>query len=146
MIDNDGVFPDPEPDHRHLRRRRVLLAEPSLGSRRLLGAQLEREGLEVVAVQDGLEALDALLELAPGEPEYPDLLVVGSRMAGLGGVDVLEALRLADARTPVIVLATSADRAVRRRVLDLGCAVLLEGTVDAVEVASWASRLLSALA
>jgi CheY-like chemotaxis protein len=144
MIDIDGPSPEIEAAHRQQRHRRVLLAETSLRARRLLACGLERDGFEVIAVKDGLEALEALEAFgAPGELDYPDLLVVGLRMAGLGGVAVLEALRLADARTPVLVVSGSADRAAQRRVRDLGCAALFEGMLDADAVRAAALKLMT---
>lgn len=87
-----------------------------------------------------------MLEAAggPGEPDYPDLFVVARRMSGLGGLEVLEALRFADSRTPVIVLAETpdSDSVARRRVLSARGAVLFEGVIEPHVVSTCARSLL----
>lgn len=143
MVDTIEPLSAPEPGHRLLGRPRVLVAEPSPWRCGWLAAAIfERDGFVVDAVQDGLQALYALDP--PGDVDDPDLLVVALRTPGLGGVDVLEGLRFGDPRTPVLVLAASAERSIPcRRVLDLGCAAIVEGATDPATIRAVAPTLLA---
>lgn len=67
---------------------RVLLAEDDGPLRELLADYLELQGLEVVAVASGA---DALRELGGGHP--PDLVVLDLKMPGIGGEEVLRRMK-----------------------------------------------------
>jgi CheY-like chemotaxis protein len=92
------------------RRCLILAAEDEPNIRRLISVQLSRSGHEVVAVEDGLLALEAAGRL------LPDLIILDVMMPGLNGFEVLERLK-ADPRTasiPVVMLtAKSGDDHIR---------------------------------
>jgi two-component system cell cycle response regulator len=67
---------------------RVLIADDEPVARRLLRAQLEKAGHDVVAAEDGAQALAALTG-----PDAPRLAVLDWNMPGLDGVDVCRKLR-----------------------------------------------------
>jgi DNA-binding response OmpR family regulator len=87
---------------------RVLVAEIDTDLRNLVVFKLEQSGYEVVAANDGREALSA----ARAQP--PDLAVLDSYMPGMSGLEVCRQLRSDQAlcSTPVILLtAVAPDRA-----------------------------------
>lgn len=83
---------------------RILLVEddPQVGD--LVKRFLEKEGLQVVWVRTGREALDQ----AQGTPG-PDLVVLDRGLPDLEGLEVLKALRDLDPLLPVLLLTGRAD-------------------------------------
>ena len=94
----------------HGRRCLIVAAEDEPNIRRLITVHLSRSGHEVVAVEDGLQALEAVGRL------QPDLVILDVMMPGLDGFQVLERLK-ADPRIaaiPVVMLtAKSGDDHIR---------------------------------
>jgi DNA-binding response OmpR family regulator len=87
---------------------RVLVAEIDTDLRNLVVFKLEQSGYEVVAANDGREALSAARALPP------DLAVLDSYLPGMSGLEVCRQLRSDQALrgTPVILLtAVPPDRA-----------------------------------
>ncbi len=80
------------PDLPDLAGRRVLIADDSATNRTLLQAMLERMGAECETARDGIEALNWLAR------ERFDLALVDIEMPVLGGLEVLRAERLRQAR------------------------------------------------
>jgi two-component system phosphate regulon response regulator PhoB len=88
--------------------RRVLFADDDSGMRAIVLMNLEAEGFEVTAVEDGDEAL------REAERMLPDLIVLDVMMPGRDGFEVLRTLKNgpATAAIPVVMLtakATDAD-------------------------------------
>jgi two-component system, OmpR family, KDP operon response regulator KdpE len=92
---------------------RVLVVDDEHGIRVYVGANLRRQGYDVLTAANGHEALDVARQTAP------DLLVLDLAMPGLDGYGVLERLRRWS-QAPVIVLSAHADQADKVRALDLG--------------------------
>ena len=82
----------------------VLFADDDPGMRAVVTMNLETEGFEVTAVEDGDAALDAAKHL------YPDLIVLDVMMPGRDGLDVLRSLKARPdtATTPVVLLTAKA--------------------------------------
>ena len=81
---------------------RVVVADDSALMRRVVASILRRGGVEVVgSAQDGDEALTLCAR------ERPDVMTLDLSMPGLGGIDVLRALR-EPGRPPVPVVVVSA--------------------------------------
>ena len=78
--------------------KRVLVVDDERKMRRLLQMMLENLGLESVPSDSGEEAL-ALVQA-----EHFDLVMTDLRLPGMSGLDLLRAVREADAGVPVIVL------------------------------------------
>jgi CheY-like chemotaxis protein len=76
-------------------RRRVLVVEDNATIRSVVKYFLELEGFEVIVAEDGLLGLDTALR------ECPDLIVSDVNMPGMGGLDMVKALRR-DARTSAV--------------------------------------------
>ncbi len=77
---------------------RVLLIDDETVFVDNLAGLLNKRGMKVQSVNDGLQALDLLAN------ELYDVLVLDLRMPGMDGVELLKAIRERDVQTPVIVL------------------------------------------
>lgn len=120
--------PPPEPPRPH-----VLLAEDDDEMRWALEDFLEAGGFDVTAVASGGDALDALA--APGEAGAPPaVLVTDVRMPGVGGLELLEALRRRGSSLPAIVITAFDDDALRDQALALGVDALLAKPIDTDEL------------
>ncbi|WP_019148884.1 response regulator transcription factor [Timonella senegalensis] len=92
---------------------RILVVEDEESYREPLTYQLTREGFDVVAVENGLEALDAY------DAEQPDLVLLDLMLPGLSGTEVCRELRIRG-DVPVIML-TAKDGEIDKVVgLELG--------------------------
>ncbi|MBI4858712.1 MAG: response regulator [Candidatus Riflebacteria bacterium] len=99
-----------------VRRPRVLVCDDDDGFRDILGRTLEAEGLEVVKVPSGP---DALLAMAKGSL---DLVLLDLNMPHMDGHEVLERIRRdpAMAQVPVLMLTAETDVGQVRRCMSLG--------------------------
>ena len=92
---------------------RVLVVEDDPTVREVVERYLEREGIVVDAVSDGLVALEH------AESCWPDLVVLDLMLPGLDGLEVCRRLR-AQAPVPVIMLTARGDEDDRVMGLELG--------------------------
>jgi signal transduction histidine kinase/DNA-binding response OmpR family regulator len=109
------------------RARRVLLAEDTPLSRRVLSALLTAQGCVVREARDGEDAL----ALARVEPF--DLLMLDMRMPGATGVDVARMIRSepsVNGATPITVITASRDSALDEAAAELGLECVLQKPVD----------------
>jgi two-component system, OmpR family, response regulator MtrA len=86
---------------------KIVVADDDADIRDLVVFKLQQSGHEVVAVGDGLAAVEAC------KLSTPDLVVLDVMMPGMSGIDACRALRLdpAMARIPVILLTARAQEA-----------------------------------
>ncbi len=106
----------------------ILLAEDDPEMRRLVADALRRIGHRVIEASTGTELLRLMVGPAnerDSGPEDVDLIVTDVRMPGGSGLDVVEVLRVARLRTPVIFMTAFGDSETRARVERLG-AILLD--------------------
>ncbi len=83
---------------------RILIIDDHALFRVGLEGLLDRRGIEVVAaVGEGAEGIRLATEL------LPDVVLLDMRMPGMGGVEVLRALRSAGLRMPIAMLTTSTE-------------------------------------
>ncbi len=95
---------------------KVLLAEDEMTQRRLLRAQLEREGYEVIEAVNGRQALQAVLD----DPDIR-LVITDLIMPEMDGYQLVQALRESESRyTYIIVLTSMEDKDSMVRALSLG--------------------------
>lgn len=80
----------------------VLVAEDDDEMRRLIGLTLSDRGYQITEVEDGVAALD-MLESRRDHPPY-DVVVFDMWMPGLTGLELMEALRSSDWKTPVVFI------------------------------------------
>jgi DNA-binding response OmpR family regulator len=103
---------------------RLLLAEDDPELRQMVAGALRGDGYDVVEVRDGgrllVEIGSAYLDEIPADAF--DLLISDVRMPVCNGLQILEGLRLAQWRTPAIVMSAFGDDAMRERVHSLGAA------------------------
>jgi len=92
---------------------RVLVVEDDPTISEVVVRYLEREGLEVEAVADGRDALEA------AAATWPDLVVLDLMLPGIDGLEVCRRLR-AQAPVPVIMLTARGDEEDRVLGLELG--------------------------
>jgi two-component system, chemotaxis family, protein-glutamate methylesterase/glutaminase len=105
-------------------RPRVVVADDSALMRRIVGSVLRRGGVEVVGhAADGDEAL------ALCERERPDAMTLDLTMPGLGGIDVLRALRQPGRPTLPVVVVSAFSPAHGARAVD----ALAEGAFELVQ-------------
>lgn len=131
----------PEPPQR---RGRVLLAEDDAELRRLLREALQAAGYDVVEVADGGRLLVRLgQEYRAGRPEDSfDVMISDVRMPVCTGLQIVESLRVASRRFPVILITAFADDATRAKAERLG-AVLLDKPFDVDELVKAVERTVS---
>ncbi|HYF90457.1 PAS domain S-box protein [Azospirillum sp.] len=92
---------------RHLMDRRVLVVDDSDAVRSILTDMLERFGLTVEAVADGLSALRRLEDGQAGSQPPVELVVLDWRMPDLDGVETLRRLRALPGVQPPVVMTTA---------------------------------------
>ena len=119
-------FPQPA-SPRPLAGVRVLLAEDSPDSRRLLDFHLRKAGATVTTAEDGVEAVEQVFP--PGFPDEPaadrapafDLVLMDMQMPRLDGYDAAAELRTRGWTGPVVALTAHAMAEERDRCCAAGC-------------------------
>lgn len=86
---------------------RILIAEDDFVSRRILQADLEKNGYDVIVTQNGSEAYSAL-----SRPDAPQLAILDWMMPELDGVDVCRKIREAkhENYTYILLLTTKGEK------------------------------------
>jgi EAL domain-containing protein (putative c-di-GMP-specific phosphodiesterase class I)/DNA-binding NarL/FixJ family response regulator len=119
---------------RHPEVTRALLVEHHTATARRVSNMLKEtaplDQVEVVQVADGQDALDAL------QHGHFAVVLVGLASAEARGLELLEAIRILAAGTPLIVWAAGDDPALHRVALDHGASIVLDArTADAPALA-----------
>jgi CheY-like chemotaxis protein len=111
-----------------VRRPRVILAEDDTAPRELLAKVMRALGADVESSADGGRLLVAVASRydAGQAPEDIDLIVTDIRMPVMSGLDVVEALRVAHWRTPIILMTAYATPTIEARATKLGATLLLK--------------------
>ncbi len=101
-----------------VKRLRLLLAEDSPVNRQITGLLLEKRGHEVVAVEDGREALSRI------EKGKFDAVILDEEMPMMGGIEVARAIRRMEASTgrhvPAVLVTGNDSEAARQQSRDAG--------------------------
>lgn len=99
---------------------RVLLVEDGLDNRRLITRILERAGVQVTAVENGLQGYqEAVASAAEGRPY--DVILMDMQMPVMDGYQATERLRAEGWNRPIIALTAHALPEDRERCLQAGC-------------------------
>lgn len=117
---------------------RVLLADDGPDNQVLIGALLRGQGLEVTVVEDGQQALDAVLAAAP------DLVLMDVQMPNMDGLEATRRLRASGHRGPIVALTANLLPGVRERCLTAGCDDFLTKPLDRGEFQALLARHLAA--
>ena len=119
---------------------RILLVDDEPPIQTLLSFPLERDGYEVVAAHNGIEAL------ALAEQHEPTVAVLDVGMPGLDGIEVLTAIRAAEslAHTRVLLLTAKAQESDVRRGYDAGADAYVKKPFSPAELATRVRELYEA--
>jgi len=114
----------------------LLLVEDDHEMRRMIARVLRKDGYHVVERADGDSALDWLGDGAQGGyyERLPALIVSDIRLPGLDGFELLEAMRFAIERVPMILITGFPDDETYRRAFELGARNVLEKPFDLEEL------------
>lgn len=111
------------------RGKRVLLAEDGADNRRLLTLLLKREGLDVITVEDGAQACDAVEQAdAAGEPY--DAILMDVQMPVLDGHEATRRLREAGQTLPIVAVTAHARNEDRDAAYAAGCDGFVTKPID----------------
>ncbi|MFC2072689.1 response regulator transcription factor [Chloroflexota bacterium] len=92
---------------------RILVVDDEISIVKLLRANLESKGYEVLAAMNGAEALQTF------EMELPDLMILDIMMPKMDGFEVCRRLR-EWSQVPIIMLSARGDESAKVKCLDLG--------------------------
>lgn len=120
---------------------RVLLAEDSVDSQRLIRFVLERAGATVVAVGDGSEAIAAVDSAAAAGKPF-DLILMDTQMPSMDGFEATRLLRGKGVRTPIVSLTAHALEEDRKRCLEAGCDEHATKPIDRMALIALCRRLM----
>jgi len=79
-------------------KKQILVADDEPNLRRVLSAQLHRDGYEVIAVEDGQAALEAI------EAHHVDVVITDLRMPRVDGMELLKRVTASNPDVPVIMI------------------------------------------
>jgi len=120
----------------------ILVAEDVEINRRLLQELLQRSGYKIIAVEDGLSALNRL------EEDKFDLAIVDMQMPGMTGTDVVKQTKLGgglNQNIPFIVLTANVTEEVEQLCNAAGVDAYLAKPVDMPSMLKLMHRLLSCI-
>lgn len=114
----------------HAIRRNILIADDDDDMRALMATTLRNDGYSVVEASDGAQLLELLRDALEDARRRPDILVTDIKMPHLSGLGVLQALRRAHVRMPVIVVTAFADASMHTVAKRLGAVGVLQKPFD----------------
>ncbi|HEX3593664.1 MAG TPA: response regulator [Polyangiaceae bacterium] len=122
---------------------RILVAEDDAEMRRLVTEALRKDGYEVIAVSDGGRLLVTLAHefVDRKGSELADLVLTDIRMPICSGLQIVEQMRAAHWRIPVILMTAFGDRATREQAGMLG-ALLFDKPFDMDDLRTAVASLL----
>lgn len=96
---------------------KVLFADDALDNRRLVEHLLRKIGLDVVLVEDGKEAMDAVAS------NSFDLILMDIQMPNVDGLTATKNIRHAGVTTPIVALSAGAMTSDVNKALEAGCSM-----------------------
>ena len=105
---------------------RILIAEDSADGREVMSMLLSLKGYDVMAAEDGMEAVKVALE------KRPDLILMDLELPKLNGIDVARNLRQHNhlKNTPIIIVSGHDPELHRKIALEAGCTDYLLKPID----------------
>lgn len=116
----------------------VLVIDDDVVIRDLLVTLVSGQGRRVITATDGPAGLAAV------QAEEPDLVILDQMMPRMAGMQVLEELRAAGNRVPVVMLTAHGSDRLSARGWNAGVSLFLTKPFDATTLEKWVDRLLSA--
>lgn len=131
------VLPDLWVSHEPASQRLVLVAAGEEHVRRLVRANLERQGFRVETAPTGAETLNAARRVAP------HVIVVGWHLPDIAAVDLIAALRAGNATGPLptLALVRTREEAEEFRAIAAGCDCFLTAPFNPMELAAFVRRM-----
>lgn len=119
----------------------LLVVDQNIAVHRLLDFTLSKEGFEIVAVEDGLSALDRAYQHAP------DLIMVNSQLDGLPLSMFVRKLREQETlhAVPIILMAQSSDDLNLEQLKKSGITDVVKKPLDAMEINATINRCIGPL-
>jgi len=105
---------------------KILIAEDELTARAVLQNMLQKDAHEVIATEDGQQALDQLIQ---HHDEF-DLLITDIMMPVMDGLELLKHVSAQFPLLPVIVLTSKEGRETVKQALKLGASDFLDKPID----------------
>ncbi len=104
----------------------ILVAEDSLDGREMLDTLLRLKGYDVIAAENGVEAIEAALN------NLPDLILLDFELPRLNGVAVAQNIHrhVRLRHVPIIMLSGHDPSSHRQAAIDAGCAEYLMKPID----------------
>lgn len=116
---------------------KIMIAEDEAIMRALLQKAMEDEGYEVVAVQDGREAIERY------RAQQPDLIITDILMPYSSGLELIAVVKsLSGKNTPVIVLSSMGHEATMLEAFNLGADDFITKPFNPLELGLRVRRLL----
>ncbi|MBN1123725.1 MAG: DUF3365 domain-containing protein [Sedimentisphaerales bacterium] len=111
----DAIHASSSPSSRESLAGRVLIAEDNPANQKLMQVLLERIGLEVVIVADGVQAMEK------AEQGHFDLILMDMQMPEVNGYEATKKLRVQGIATPIIAVTAHAMRGDADKCFRAGC-------------------------
>jgi len=103
---------------------RILLAEDTKDNQNLFSLHLKRMNLDLVIVNNGQEAVDAV------HAQHFDLILMDIQMPVMGGLEAVRIIRTHGYNGPIIALTANAIKEFKQSCLDAGCNDYISKPVD----------------
>ncbi|MHC5158392.1 MAG: response regulator [Planctomycetota bacterium] len=103
---------------------KVLVAEDNPSNQKLIAILLRKMGLDVVLVDDGLQAVEQC-----GQQTF-DLILMDMQMPRMNGYDAVRQLRSQGVQTPIIAVTANAMSGDDQKCIDVGCDGYLSKPID----------------
>ena len=116
---------------------KVLVAEDNPSNQKLIAILLQRMGLEVILVGDGIEAVAQC-----GEQSF-DIILMDMQMPNMNGYDATRQLRSQGIKTPIIAVTANAMTGDEKKCIDVGCDGYLSKPIDRNKLEDLVSRYLA---
>lgn len=107
---------------------KILIADDEVDIREIMKSIIAKEGYEVVAVEDGTQALETAREVKP------DLVILDYLMPGLNGIEVCRALQKEEETRHIPVIIITAYPNQKDEALNAGAVDFLSKEADNVDI------------